>query len=338
MNHFLVPPALMNILTRYFFIFAGLGLISACADNSRTTQLLSENQNSRVSIIVIHHTTADFGESLNLLTQPSSHPVSAHYLIPEPNDETYTGNKLKIFALVPETHRAWHAGLSYWAEKSGLNDQSIGIELVNQTYCAQPETENAEPDDAVDDDNPPRQLCFYPDFAESQISLLIGLLRGILERHPGILPINIVGHSDIAPDRKVDPGPRFPWQRLYQLGFGAWFDDETVIKYWKKFITTPMPLINIQRALHAYGYDIEDTGLLDKQTKNVLRAFQMHFRPLMVTSMPNLESTAILYALIDKYRPKLLDELLTIDTPTEEMGEGTKPGRQSPPKRPDYQR
>jgi len=171
---------------------------------------------------------------------------------------------------------------------------------------------------------PPKSQCdcvSIPILSESQIDILTDLLRGILERHPGIQPINIVGHSDIAPDRKIDPGPRFPWQRLYQLGFGAWFDDETVTKYWEKFIAAPLPLVNIQRALHAYGYKIEDTGILDDQTKMVLRAFQMHYRPSLVTSKPNLESAAILYALIEKYRPRLLEKLLIIDIQAENMAE-----------------
>lgn len=314
MNNFLAHTAATGTVIRHILLVIGLGFISACVHDGGTTQLPSENHNSRVSIIVIHHTTSDFGESVNILTQPSSNSVSSHYLIPEPSDETYTRDKLEVFALVPETQRAWHAGRSYWAGKSGLNDQSIGIELVNQTYCHQQASEEI----TTDNDEEPMRLCFYPDFAESQIDILTDLLRGILERHPGIRPINIVGHSDIAPDRKIDPGPRFPWQRLYQLGFGAWFDDETVAKYWERFIATPLPLINIQRALNAYGYKIEDTGTLDDQTKVVLRAFQMHYRPSLVTSEPNLESTAILYALIEKYRPRLLDELLIIDIPTEE--------------------
>lgn len=309
MNIILPHSALTGTGIRHAFLLIGLVLISACAKNGGVVQLPSENYNSRVRMVVIHHTSENFEDSVNILTRPSSNSVSSHYLIPEPSDETYTGNKLEVFELVPETQRAWHAGRSYWAEKSGLNDQSIGIELVNQTYCKRDEDEDASFESAEWF----TRLCFYPDFAESQIVVLVKLLRGIYERHPGIDPTNIVGHSDIAPSRKIDPGPRFPWQRLYQLGFGAWFDDETVSHYWERFSTRPVPLVNLQKALHAYGYQIEATGVLDIQTRKVLRAFQMHFRPSGVTGEPNIESTAILYALIDKYRPKELQELLIID-------------------------
>jgi N-acetylmuramoyl-L-alanine amidase len=270
----------------------------------------SANQNSRVSIVVIHHTTANFEDSLRILTEPSSRPVSSHYLIPEPADGTYEGGNIEVYQLVPETRRAWHAGTSYWGGKTGLNDQSIGIELVNQTYCRASET-GTDPYTGN-----PERICFFPDFAESQIALLIELLEGILARHPDIRPTNIVGHSDIAPDRKIDPGPRFPWQRLAQLGYGAWFDDDTVLRYWERFREQPLPLVNVQRALNAYGYGIEPTGAADEQTRNVVRAFQMHFRPSEVTEEINPVSMAILFALIEKYFPERLDELLHVEEVT----------------------
>jgi len=299
----------------HFILITSLLYLAGCSHNGITVAIPSENQNSRISMIVIHHTSSNFEDSLNILTQPSPNSVSSHYLIPEPNDNSYSDNKLKVFELVPETQRAWHAGRSYWAGKSGLNDQSIGIEIVNQTYCYQHEPNDPITDNSNESEVPtePEGFCFYPDFAENQLEIFLELLEDILERHPHIKPTNIVGHSDIAPNRKIDPGPRFPWQRLYQLGFGAWFDDETVTRYWVKFHETPMPIINIQRALNTYGYDIEETGELDRQTRNVLRAFQMHFRPSTVNGRPTLETVAILYALIEKYRTKSLNELLIID-------------------------
>lgn len=304
--------AITHTATRCIFL-ATTVLITACASSGSATRIPSENQNSRVNIVVIHHTTANFADSVSILTKASSRPVSSHYLIPEPSDETYPHRDLKVFELVAETQRAWHAGHSYWAGKTGLNDQSIGIELVNQTYCYQREMQASIADDA----ETPMRLCFYPDFAESQIDLLVELLRGILERHPDVKATNIIGHADIAPGRKIDPGPRFPWQRLYQLGIGAWFDDATVIRYWEQFIANPLPLINVQRALHAYGYDLEETGEADEQTFAALRAFQMHFRPYAVSGETSLESDAILFALIEKYFPDDLETLLTIDPATE---------------------
>lgn len=269
----------------------------------------SANQNSRVSIIVIHHTTADFADSLQILTRPSSYPVSSHYLIPEPGDQTYRKSALRTYQLVDESRRAWHAGTSYWAGKSGLNDQSIGIELVNRTWCHASE-EGVDPYSGG-----PDRLCFYPDFADGQIALLTDLLDKILQRHPDVKPTHIIGHSDIAPDRKIDPGPRFPWQRLAALGYGAWYDDATVIRYWEKFRAEPLPLINVQKALAAYGYNIELTGEFDEQTRNVLRAFQLHFRPWEVTREMTRETTATLFALLDKYYPEQLEVLLKVEEP-----------------------
>ena len=290
-----------------FSRFVAIPLILAGCTTSGTVTEPSQNYNTRVSIVVIHHTTADFGDSLHILTKPSSNSVSSHYLIPEPDDSTYGKSKLQVHRLVSEGNRAWHAGVSHWAGKNGLNDQSIGIELVNQTYCRR--------STVVDEDTalPVRRICFFPDFADSQIALLVDLLGEILERHPDVRPTHIIGHADIAPDRKIDPGPRFPWQRLYRLGYGAWFDDDTVIRYWEQFTQQPMPVRNVQSALKAYGYGIEVTGELDAQTHNVLRAFQMHFRPSEVSNEATPTTVAILYALIEKYYPEQLDDLLYIE-------------------------
>ena len=294
-------------------------IVNGCATDAHV-QVASENFNSRVSLIVIHFTTADFGESLRILTKPSANPVSSHYLIPEPDDATYERNRLRIHELVPETSRAWHAGDSYWGGRISLNDQSIGIELVNRSYC-----HNADSSLAIDTAahgslaetgqtlEAAASICFYPDFSDAQFELLIGLLDDIHERHPSINPTHIVGHADIAPDRKVDPGPRFPWQRLYRHGYGAWYEDEAVIRYWERFRILPMPLCNVQKALKAYGYGVGLTGMYDEQTRNVLRAFQMHFRPWETSGEATPGTVAVLYALIEKYRPEQLDALLHIE-------------------------
>ncbi|MDH5500774.1 MAG: peptidoglycan-binding protein, partial [Gammaproteobacteria bacterium] len=186
---------------------------------------------------------------------------------------------------------------------------SIGIELVNRTWC------HASDAGVNPYTGGPDRLCFYPDFADGQLELLTRLLDEILKRHPDIEPTNIVGHSDIAPERKIDPGPRFPWQRLASLGYGAWYDEETVIRYWEQFRAQPLPLVNVQKALAAYGYNIEPSGEDDEQTRNVVRAFQLHFQPHEVTREINRETVAILFALLDKYYPEQLDELLRVDEP-----------------------
>jgi len=268
--------------------------------------ITSANQDSRVRIIVIHFTTTDFESSLQVLTEASSRPVSSHYLIPEPDDESYGNSRLSTYQLVSEDRRAWHAGSSYWGGKTGINDQSIGIEIVNRSWCQQSQAQQEVDVAAI------VEFCFFPDFPDGQIALLVDLLEDILERHPDIRPTDIVGHSDVAPGRKVDPGPRFPWQRLARLGFGAWYEEETVLKYWNRFLAEPLPLVNVQKALAAYGYQIEPTGEYDRQTGDVLQSFQLHFRSHEVTRKPSVETSATLFALIEKYHPEQLEDLLHI--------------------------
>jgi len=287
-------------------------MLSGCATRD-TVVVHSENQDTRVRIIVIHHTTANFQGSLDILTRDSGNPVSSHYLIPEHGDPTYTGDALKLYSLVPEEGRAWHAGTSYWAGKTALNDMSVGIELVNRTYCRRSE-QQLPPGDTG---QKPARICFYPDFDDSQLKILTDLLEGILARHTEVKPTDIIGHSDIAPQRKIDPGPRFPWQRLYRMGYGAWYDDDTVFKYWEQFRLDLPGVLTLQTALHTYGYGIELSGELDDQTRNVVRAFQMHFLPWQVSGEFSDETVAVLFALLEKYYP---EKLVALRSPDLEAG------------------
>ena len=255
----------------------------------------SANQNGRVNFLILHFTSETFAESLRLLTQRTDRPVSSHYLLPEQGDETYPSNKLRIYRLVEEERRAWHAGVSHWGEQHTLNDQSIGIEIVNQSRCV-----NHEPDGGVS--KPEEQTCNYLPYGVEQINLLVELATGILERHPDIDPVDVIGHADIAPTRRVDPGPEFPWQVLYEHGIGAWYDDDAVTRYRYQFAAGLPTITDIQTALETYGYGIDVTGTYDVQTQFVVRAFQMHFRPSAYTGAIDAETVAILYALNDKYR------------------------------------
>jgi N-acetylmuramoyl-L-alanine amidase len=282
-------------------VLATLALLGACGSPA-VREAVSVNHDSRVRFLVIHHTAEDFGRSMELLTQPSPYPVSAHYLIPEEGDPTYPADELEVYQLVDENRRAWHAGGSSWEEKIGLNGQSIGIELVNLTHCVSPIDADVEPAEV---------LCFYPDYSARQIELLIALATEILARHPDITPTRVVAHSDIAPSRKRDPGPRFPWQRLYEAGIGAWPDDGTVARYWTRFRETPPTITSVQQALAAYGYGIEVSGELDRQTRDVLHAFQLHFRPWEVTGEPTAGTVATLFALVEKYFPQRVPALDT---------------------------
>lgn len=256
----------------------------------------SVNHNSRVNYLIMHFTSENFAESLRLLTQRTHSPVSSHYLVPEPGDETYAGGRLRIHRLVEENRRAWHAGRSYWAGAESLNNNSIGIEIVNRSACV---NNNAEAEATTPED----QSCNFLEYPEEQLELVIELVTDILDRYPDIDPVDIIGHADIAPGRRVDPGPLFPWKRLHDLGIGAWYDESTVRRYQAAF-TTSMPSIHeVQMALGTYGYKIEPTGENDVQTRFVVRAFQMHFRPASVSGQIDAETVAILFALNDKYRP-----------------------------------
>ena len=263
----------------------------------------SENFSTRVRFIVIHYTSIDWENSLKVLTQ-ERYGVSSHYLIPEDGDETYQ-EPIKIYQLVDEEDRAWHAGVSKWEERTNINDQSIGIELVNQADCSIRQ--------GAQYDYTNNYVCLFSDFDDTQIETLISLLKDIMSRHDEIKPTYVIGHSDIAPDRKFDPGPKFPWKRLYDNGIGAWYDDEAYKKYKKKF-SSKMPSIGqIQCGLKKYGYGIEVTGEMDEQTFYVIRAFQYHFTPKKSNGKISTEMVSALWALIEKYFPDSINDDRLID-------------------------
>ncbi|MES2998574.1 MAG: N-acetylmuramoyl-L-alanine amidase [Pseudomonadota bacterium] len=234
----------------------------------------SPNCSQRIFFLVLHYTALDFEKSLKVLTDPKKQ-VSAHYLVPE----TEMDKERKIFQLVQEEQRAQHAGVSTWQKRTNLNDTSIGIEIVNLGYK----------DEAG-------KRIWYP-FTDYQIQSVIELTKIIVERYQ-ILPTHVVGHSDIAPNRKVDPGPLFPWKKLYENGIGAWFDEKK-LKIRKNTIDIKKLQINLQ----TYGYGIDVTGQLDAQTRIVLQAFQMHFRPNNYSGNADAETVAILENLLEKYFP-----------------------------------
>jgi N-acetylmuramoyl-L-alanine amidase len=265
----------------------------------------AEVHSSRIDHLVIHFTGGDFAESMDLLSQRSNVPVSTHYLVPESGDPTYPRRRPQIHRLVEEQRRAWHAGESYWHGDTSLNARSIGIEIVNQARCI-----DIDPD--LDPRTPENQQCVFPPFDPEQIALVIELVHDILDRYPDLDPEDIVGHADIAPERRLDPGPLFPWRELYEHGIGAWYDDATAAKYLKEFEVRPPDLMLLQHALSAYGYRIDPSGENDPQTRFVLRAFQSHYRPSNWSGEPDAETAAILFALIEKYRPDELEDLRSV--------------------------
>jgi len=201
-------------------------------------------------MLVLHYTGMPDGASaLERLCDPAA-KVSAHYVIEEDG---------RVFALVDESRRAWHAGAGTWRGEGDINSRSIGIELVN----------------------PGHEFGYRP-FPVAQIDALVDLAHGILARHP-IPPRNVVAHADIAPTRKEDPGELFPWQGLAEIhGIGLWPCGEPV---------EPPPLPVILAGLAHYGYDVTDPTA-------ALVAFQRHFRPWSLTGTADPETCGRLRALL----------------------------------------
>ncbi|MBC7197757.1 MAG: N-acetylmuramoyl-L-alanine amidase [Pseudomonas balearica] len=252
-----------------FGLVALLLLLAGCASGPEIdTRYSAVAQDSRAQFIVLHYTSTDFEHSLELLSRGE---VSSHYLIDRA--------PAKIYRLVDENRRAWHAGESEWQGRTWLNSSSIGIELVNPGY-----------EQAADG----RRL-WYP-YPEPQIDALILLLKDIMQRH-GLKPGAIIGHSDIAAQRKVDPGPLFPWKRLADAGLLPWPDARLVAAH-REVFSRALPATEwFQTQLAQQGYRVPRHGMLDEETRNVIAAFQMKYRPARFDGMPDAETAAILAAL-----------------------------------------
>ncbi|WP_436876024.1 N-acetylmuramoyl-L-alanine amidase [Siccibacter turicensis] len=231
----------------------------------------------RVKVLVIHYTADDFDTSLATLTDKH---VSSHYLIPA--TPPLEGGKPLIWQLVPERELAWHAGASFWRGASRINDTSIGIELENRGWIKV---------------NGAKQ--FVP-FNPPQIAVLTDLARDIIARYD-IKPQNVVAHADIAPQRKDDPGPLFPWQQLAAQGVGAWPEASRVAFYLNgRDPYSPVDTALLLDALERYGYPVTP-DMTPAQQKRVIQAFQMHFRPALWSGVADAQSLAIAEALLEKY-------------------------------------
>ncbi len=214
----------------------------------------SPNHDARpapIDMLILHYTGMGTGEeALARLCDPAAR-VSAHYTIAE--DGT-------IWRHVAEARRAWHAGVSYWAGETNINARSIGIELVN----------------------PGHEFGYRP-FAEPQIAALIALSTGILARH-AIPAHRVLGHSDVAPARKSDPGELFPWERLAAAGIGLWPELPAGGMPWEAE--------TFAAALARFGYGVPPA--VDTPLETVITAFQRHFRPSRIDGHADSECAAII--------------------------------------------
>lgn len=251
--------------------------------DSETYQATGKSE--RVKFIVLHYTVSDNERSIKTLTEGK---VSAHYLILKNDDD-------KIYNLVPENERAWHAGDGGFAGRKILNDTSIGIEIVNAGIATQYK-------DALKEGKLEyRPYEHFVAFDNLQIKKVAQLVQELTLKY-NISPKYIIGHSDLAPTRKIDPGAKFPWERLYlDYGIGAWYDefDKQFFMDHDDFAAATIP--EIKQALRTYGYQINKTATWDKPSRDVIYAFQLHFRPLNPTGQMDIETYAILKALNKKY-------------------------------------
>lgn len=229
------------------------------------TSLGCEPRRSPVTILVLHHTAGSLPSSLDILQgKDPKHRVGVHYVV---TDEA----KPRVIRMVPEDKAAFHAGKSTWGKLDGLNQHSIGIEIINY------------------DGN------VYP-YSDAQADIIFALCAEIIRRHD-IKPRNVVAHSDIAVGRKIDPGSKFPWAKLAKLGIGAApLPDEFKERLVRGRVATPA---HFRQLLKDYGYAVgpDDAGL-----KLSVEAFQRHFRPAKIDGIVDVESTAILECLVRRYQ------------------------------------
>lgn len=254
---------------KYFALILSLILLAGCASGPRIdTSHQSVNHDSRIQFVVVHYTNASLERSLQLLTHGE---VSSHYLIGDDKGAT-------IYKLMDENLRAWHAGESEWDGRTWLNSSSIGIEIVNPGFK-----------------DTPTGRVWYP-YTEDQVQSLIVLLKDISKRY-AINPRNIIGHSDIAPLRKLDPGPLFPWKRLAAEGLGIWPNEQAVARQQQLFAASVPSISWFQAQLARAGYATPQTGELDVATRHVIAAFQMRFRPARFDGTPDAQTAALLWVL-----------------------------------------
>ena len=250
---------------------------------TRYIQRPSPNFDARtrpVDLIVLHYTGMQDAETaLARLTDPA--PAAGHYPGPWQSEDVAPDAPLsrvsahyvvdetgQIYALVPEEHRAWHAGASSWEGDGDVNGRSIGIEIVNGGHD-----------------------FGLPEYPDAQIDGVARLLKDIFSRWPQLKAKRVVAHSDIAPERKADPGEKFPWKKLAAAG----------VSVWPEYVATQLdnddPVSDVQQHLAFIGYNVKQSGYMDEATKAALVAFQRRFRPADVSGAIDDETRLLLISL-----------------------------------------
>lgn len=220
------------------------------------------------SILLLHYTGMPSCErAIDWLSRPES-KVSSHYVIDVDG---------AITQLVSEDMRAWHAGVSKWRGETDINSASVGIEIHNPGHGED-----------------------YCDFPDRQMQAVADLSNEIITRW-GIAPEGVLGHSDVAPGRKIDPGERFDWKGLADIGIGRWIEPEPAGPLIGSHSRQPGPdeITHAQRLLAGYGYAIAIDGRLDARARDVISAFQLHFRPQRIDGVIDPSTVATLERLVD---------------------------------------
>lgn len=263
-----MPHRLLRLARQIAGLLIALLLVGCSRGLVIDTSQSARGQDSRVQYVIVHYTSSDSARAMNTLTLGE---VSSHYLI----DATPP----TIYRLVNEDRRAWHAGDSSWQGRTWLNASSIGIEIVHPGYRESPQGRQWVPWD------------------QAQIDQLIPLLQDILQRH-GLPPERVIGHSDIAPQRKLDPGPLFPWRQLAEAGVAIWPDAAQVAQYEHLLAGQTPPLAWFEMVLERFGYSLARRPDQTDATRNIIAAFQMRFRPALHDGLPDAQTAAILAALV----------------------------------------
>jgi N-acetylmuramoyl-L-alanine amidase len=227
-----------------------------------------DERKSAIDILLLHYTGMKSGEAACARLCDPIPKVSAHYLVYEDG---------RVDQLVPEARRAWHAGAGSWHGMTDINSRAIGVEIVN-----------------------PGHDFGYRDFPDVQIEAVIELCRDILKRHP-IPATRVLAHSDIAPERKQDPGEKFPWARLAAADVGRWIEPmpigtDTGLKPGDR----GAQVADLQRALARFGYAADVTHVYDTSTAEIITAFQRHFRPARVDGLADVSTRNTLARLLAK--------------------------------------